>query len=404
MERIRIQKHSIETLYYSISLILERASYYGLRLLIIIYMTGEVLKMNSTEALSIFGLFTGSVMLSKIIGAILGDLFIGNKKALFIGGMIQAIGAFCLCIPSTLGLYLGLFLIVIGSGFYTPNIISNFGKSYLNNKKQLDSGFSIFYLATNLGAFLGTLLIGLIGEKYGYNYAFIIGGLLMLSSLIPILRTKEKVVEKEFKHDLIIKKRILNISIVLMVVGLFWAIYEISYYRIIDLQVQFKDAITIEMFKNDWHSINSLLILPICIIAIIGWTYFYTSQFFKLILGFIFGAISLIVLMSIPDVFTEKHLVLYLLSILFMGISEIHIAPILYSTLTKYSNPKYLAILISLAFIPTSMLIFSTGFFNDRFYDNPIFGLKLGVIIMIIVAIGLFGYIAWNKKTAKTLS
>lgn len=404
MERIRIQKHSIETLYYSISLILERASYYGLRLLIIIHMTGEVLKMNSTEALSIYGLFTGSVMLSKIIGAILGDLFIGNKKALFIGGMIQAIGAFCLCIPSTLGLYLGLFLIVIGNGFYTPNIISNFGKSYLNNKKQLDSGFSIFYLATNLGAFLGTLLIGLIGEKYGYNYAFIIGGLLMLSSLIPILRTKEKVVEKEFKHDLTIKKRILNISIVLMVVGLFWAIYEISYYRIIDLQVQFKDAITIEMFKNDWHSINSLLILPICIIAIIGWTYFYTSQFFKLILGFIFGAISLIVLMSIPDVFTEKHMVLYLLSILFMGISEIHIAPILYSTLTKYSNSKYLAILISLAFIPTSMLIFSTGFFNDRFYDNPIFGLKLGVIIMIIVAIGLFGYIAWNKKTAKTLS
>lgn len=401
MERIRIQKHSIETLYYSISLILERASYYGLRLLIIIYMTGEVLKMNSTEALSIYGLFTGSVMLSKIIGAILGDLVIGNKKALFIGGMIQAIGAFCLCIPSTLGLYLGLFLIVIGNGFYTPNIISNFGKSYLNNKKQLDSGFSIFYLATNLGAFLGTLLIGLIGEKYGYNYAFIIGGLLMLSSLIPILRTKEKVVEKEFKHDLTIKKRILNISIVLMVVGLFWAIYEISYYRIIDLQVQFKDAITIEMFKNDWHSINSLLILPICIIAIIGWTYFYTSQFFKLILGFIFGAISLIVLMSIPDVFTEKHMVLYLLSILFMGISEIHIAPILYSTLTKYSNPKYLAILISLAFIPTSMLIFSTGFFNDRFYDNPIFGLKLGVIIMIIVAIGLFGYIAWNKKKLK---
>src|SRR5690554_177638 len=135
MERIRIQKHSIETLYYSISLILERASYYGLRLLIIIYMTGEVLKMNSTEALSIYGLFTGSVMLSKIIGAILGDLVIGNKKALFIGGMIQAIGAFCLCIPSTLGLYLGLFLIVIGNGFYTPNIISNFGKSYLNNKK-----------------------------------------------------------------------------------------------------------------------------------------------------------------------------------------------------------------------------------------------------------------------------
>ena len=323
---------------------LERASYYGFRILLILYMTGEVLKMDRTEAFNIYVWFTGSFMLSKIIGAIFGDLVIGNKKALFIGGMTQAIGTFCICMPSTIGLYLGLFLVVIGNGLYTPNVTANFGKLYLTKTKLLDSGFTILYLAINLGAFLGTSLIGLIGEKYGHKFGFIIGGILMLFSLIPIILTKEKVVEKALTHDFSLNKKILNISIALIVVGLFWAINEISYYKISDIQVQLKDVFTIGIFNSNWHSINSFLILPISIIAIIGWTYFYSSQFFKLILGSIFGVISMNILLSIPEVPTEKHTLLYLLSILFMGISEIHIAPILHSTLTKYSNPKYLAI------------------------------------------------------------
>src|SRR5690554_2009976 len=209
MIKIINQKHSKETLYFSISMMLERASYYGFRILLILYMTGEVLKMDRTEALNIYVWFTGSFMISKIIGAILGDLVIGNKKALFIGGITQAIGAFCLCIPSTTGLYLGLFLVVIGNGFYMPNIIANFGKIYLNKTKLLDSGFTIFYLAINLGAFLGTSLIGIIGERYGYNFGFILAGTLMLFSIIPLLITKEKVVEKDLKYDLSINKRIL---------------------------------------------------------------------------------------------------------------------------------------------------------------------------------------------------
>lgn len=403
MEKIQDQKHSKETLYYSISMMFERASYYGLKILITLYMIGEILKMDTTEALNIYVWFTGSLMLSKIIGALFGDLVIGNKKTLFIGGIIQAFGSFCLCIPSTTGLYLGLFLVVIGNGFYTPNIIANFGKLYLNKTKQLDSGFTIFYLAMNIGAFLGTFLIGVIGENYGYNYGFILAGILMLFSLIPLRITKEKIVEKDLRHYLSINKRILNISIALIVVALFWVINEILYYRIWDLQFQLKEIFSLEITKKSWESINSIFILPIGIIAIIVWTYFYSTQFFKLMMGLIFGAISIGILLLIPEVLTEKHTVLYLLSILFMGISEVHIVPILQSVLTKYSNPKYLAILISLAFIPTSLFIFSLSSFNDKFYENPTLGLKLGIIAMIIAAIGLFGYIVWNKKTPTTL-
>ena len=153
MEKIQGQQHTITTFYYALSRMLERASYYGFRSIIVLYMIGETLKMESNEALKVYGWFTLALVITHIIGAVFGDLLVGNKKGILIGGVTQAIGAFSLCIPSTIGLYLGICLVVLGSGFFTPNIISNFGKSYLNKTKLLDSGFTIFYLAINLGAF-----------------------------------------------------------------------------------------------------------------------------------------------------------------------------------------------------------------------------------------------------------
>jgi len=399
MDKIQNQKHTKENLYYSIARMLERASYYGFRALVVLYMVGETLKMERTEALTIYGWLVGSLVFSQIIGGLFGDLLIGNKKSIIIGGIIQAIGAFSLCIPSTTGLYLGLFLVVLGSGFFTPNIISNFGKTYLNKTKLLDSGFTIFYLAINLGSFLGILLIGYLGEKYGYNIGFVISGILMLISIIPIFLTKEKRLDEIEKNELLISKRILNILIAFIVVGLFWGFYEISSIRTFDLQLQLSEISTLDIPNHLWQSINSIFILPISIIAIILWTYFYSSQFFKLMLGFIFVVISFGILFLIPEVPTEQHTITYLISLIFLGISEIHIAPIIHSILTKYSNPKYLAILISLAFVPTRLISLIFGLFNDRLYDNPMLGLKIGIVGMIVVGIGLIGYVWWNKKT-----
>ncbi|SNR14177.1 POT-type proton-dependent oligopeptide transporter [Tenacibaculum jejuense] len=399
MEKIQNQKHTKETLYYSISRMLERASYYGLRALVVLYMVGEILKMERTEALSIYGWFTASLVFSQIVGALFGDLLIGNKKSIIIGGIIQAIGAFSLCIPSTIGLYLGLFLIVLGSGFFTPNIISNFGKTYLNKTKLLDSGFTIFYLAINLGSFLGILLIGYLGEKYGYNIGFVISGILMLISIIPIFLSKEKGLDEIEKNKFSISKRILNILIAFIVVGLFWGLYELSSIRTFDLQLQLSEISTLDIPSYLWQSLNSIFILPISIIAIVLWTYFYSSQFFKLMLGFIFGAISFGILFVIPEVPTEQNTIIYLFSLLFLAISEIHIAPIIHSILTKYSNPKYLAILISLAFLPTKLISLIFGLFNDKLYDNPMLGLKIGIVGMTIIGIGMIGYVIINRKT-----
>ena len=398
MEKITNQTHPKETFLYAISRTLERTSYYGFRAMIVLYMIDGIFEMESKEALSVYGWITASLIFSRIIGAILGDLIIGNKKAIILGGIIQSLGAFIICIPSTTGLYVGLFFIILGSGLYTPNIISNFGKLYLNKTKLLDAGFTIFYLAVNLGAFIGVATIAYIGEEYGWNIGFIIAGIVMLLSIIPILISKEKKIEVAVDNSITISQRIINISIAIVIVGIFWAIYEIRYYGFFDLQIKLSEISTLNIPRSMWQSSNTIFLLPITILAIILWTLYYNNQFFKLTIGFIFGALSFGILLLIPEIPSEKDIVLYFLSLLFLSISEIHIAPIIYSILTQFTKPKYLAILISLAFIPIRIFSAILVLFNDKFYENPVFASKFGMIAMVICSIGLITFTIWNKK------
>lgn len=402
MENITKQIHSKETFLYATSRILERASYYGLRSLIVLYMVIGNLKMENTEAYSIYGWFTASFVFSNIFGAILGDLLIGNRKAIIIGGIIQSLGAFSFCFPSIAGLYAGLFLVVLGGGLYTPNIISNFGKLYLNKIKLIDAGFTIFYLAINLGAFIGVIAIGYIGEKYGWNFGFVIAGILMLLSIIPILFSKDKDIERIDKNRESINQRIKSASIVIIIVGVFWAIYELGNIRIYDLQIQLSEISTVGIPESIWSSISSMFFVPISLLAIIIWTYFYSTQFFKLMVGFMFGAFSFIILFLIPEIPNEQHLLLYLLSLLLLGLCEIYLGPIVHSILTQYSNPRYLAIIISLAFIPTRLFSYILSSFNEGLVEKPTLALSIAMIAMSILSIALFIYYQINKKLPTT--
>ena len=172
MERILNQHHNLNSFTYVFSRLFERAAYYGLRTLIILYLTGVSFKMSTDEVFVFYSWFTTALIFSGVIGAVLGDLVIGNKKAMILGGVLQTIGAFALCLPTHIALYIGLGLVVLGGGLYTSNLISSFGKSYLNRHKLLDSAFLIKYFAVNLGSFIGVLSIGYIGETYNYNYGF----------------------------------------------------------------------------------------------------------------------------------------------------------------------------------------------------------------------------------------
>ncbi|WP_430968335.1 MFS transporter [Spongiimicrobium sp. 2-473A-2-J] len=398
MERILHQKHTKYTFTYACSRLLERAAFYGLRALIVLYMVSESLQMSDVEAMKVYAWFTGAIVFSQLIGALLGDLLLGNKRALIIGGVLQAIGAFSFCIPSVTGLYLGLFLVVLGGGLYTPNIISHFGKLYLNNTKLLDAGFTILYLAVNIGGFIGPFFIGYLGHELGWTIGFSIAGILMLFSIIFPLLSRETVLNQILEKDTGMGERVVKILIAFVLVGLFWAIYEVSSIGIFDLQIAFSEFSSLNILKNSWASTSTVFIVPISLAAIILWSYFYNSQFVKLTVGFLLGAISFGILLFIPEVPADQHIALYLISLVLLSLAEIHIAPIIHSVLTQYANPKYLAILISLAFVPTKILSLLIGLFYDELSQNPMLALKLALIAMIAICAGLVSYVLLTKK------
>jgi len=402
MEPIKNQKHTKETLLFATSRMLERASYYGLRALIVLYMTGETLNLSRTEAITVYGWFTGSFIISQIIGALLGDLVIGNKKSIIIGGITQAIGAFILSIPTLTGLYIGISLITLGSGLFIPNILSNFGKSYLNKPKLLDSGFTLLYLAINIGAILGVFSIGLIGEGYGWNLGFITAGILMLLAIIPIVYSKDYSQPMTTGKKETMSQRILYIALSFTLVGIFWAINEVRYFGVHDLQMKISEFSDLNIPRSLWSSLDSVFSLPLSIIAILVWSYYYSNQFVKLTIGFVFGAISFSLLLFISVNPSSQSLILYLLALLFLGISEIHIAPIINSILTRYANPKYLAILMSLVIVPMRLFSLSIMLFSSNLINNPSLPFQIGLITMLLVSIGLIVFGVWKRNTDNT--
>jgi POT family proton-dependent oligopeptide transporter len=372
---------------------LERASYYGIRVLLVLCMVTGSLRMDRGEALSILGWFGLFLMFAQVLGAILGDLLIGNKKSIILGGMLQTIGAFCLAIPSSIGFYSGLFLVVLGGGLYTPNLIANFGKLYLNKTKLLDSAFTLFYVFIELGAMLGILSIGYVGEKYGWSVGFMLAGTFMLLSMLLIILSKETPKEEETTDDsLPVKERSMKIPIAFFWVTLFWAIYEISDIHFFALNEDLTEVLVLILPNYILSSLGLVFLLPMSLLAFALWTFFYQSSSFKLLLGCLFASISYGIVFLIPELPRGQQTVLYLIAVFFLSISEIHISPIIHSVLTKYASPKYLAIIISLAFIPTRLCTAILGLFNEDLYKNPLIAIQIGMFAMFVLTIALIGY------------
>lgn len=168
----------------------ERFSYYGMRALLVLFMTAESIGSNPGlgfsvgKATAIYGLYTFFVYVLSLPGGWVADKLWGQRKAVFIGGSIIAAGHFSMAIPTTSFFYLGLTLIVIGTGLLKPNVSSMVGDLYPEGGARRDAGFSIFYMGINFGAILGPLLCGLLGEGYNWHYGFSLAGFGMVLGLI----------------------------------------------------------------------------------------------------------------------------------------------------------------------------------------------------------------------------
>jgi len=166
----------------------ERFSYYGMRGLLILFMPAAIERggfgMSEGDAGAIYGLYTAFVYLTALPGGWIADRIIGARQAVFIGGCIIAAGHFSMAIPGKFTFFAGLVLIVIGTGLLKPNVSAIVGDLYPEGGARKDAGFSIFYMGINLGAFLGPLICGYLGEEISWHFGFSAAGIGMVFGLI----------------------------------------------------------------------------------------------------------------------------------------------------------------------------------------------------------------------------
>lgn len=163
----------------------ERFSYYGLRAILILFMTASVaeggLGFGIPKAAAIVGLYTAAVYLMALPGGWVADQVIGQRRAVLIGGIIIAAGHFSMAIEGLTTFYLGLVLIVLGTGLLKPNISAMVGELYpADASARRDAGFSIFYMGINLGAFFAPLVVGYLAESVNWHLGFGAAGVGML--------------------------------------------------------------------------------------------------------------------------------------------------------------------------------------------------------------------------------
>ncbi|MDE0769242.1 MAG: peptide MFS transporter [Opitutaceae bacterium] len=166
----------------------ERFSYYGMRALLVLFMVDAVqtggMGLDDKTASAVYGLYTAFAYLVCLPGGWIADRLLGAQRSVWIGGLIIAAGHFTLAIPSTAAFFLGLVLVVIGTGFLKPNISAIVGQLYPEGGARRDAGFTIFYMGINMGAFLGPLICGYLGQQVNWHAGFGIAGVGMLAGVI----------------------------------------------------------------------------------------------------------------------------------------------------------------------------------------------------------------------------
>lgn len=168
----------------------ERFSYYGMRALLTVFLITEISKggweWTNAEAMQLYAWYTGLVYLTPLIGGLIADKFIGFRKAILIGALIMTLGhaAMALEMVSPTFFFVGLVFMILGNGMFKPNISSMVGNLYPDSSSKKDAGYTIFYMGINAGAFLGMLLCGYFGEKFGWHFGFGLAGVFMLFGML----------------------------------------------------------------------------------------------------------------------------------------------------------------------------------------------------------------------------
>lgn len=254
----------------------ERFSYYGMRAIFVLFMIKELI-FNDSDASNIYGSYTGLVYLTPLLGGYLSDRYLGNRRSIMTGGVLMAIGQFLLFVSASLSggghgltiasgsgsaitmMWAGLTFLIVGNGFFKPNISTMVGQLYPKGDSRVDSAFTIFYMGINLGAFFSPLICGALGENIGFQWGFLAACIGMILGVVTFAIFKNKLlVNEEDGHPIGTHVKKLDFQSIAMIVGSILLIFFLLNFK--------------SLFKSDLDLIGylifgSMVIVPAVILS-----------------------------------------------------------------------------------------------------------------------------------------
>ena len=410
----------------------ERFSYYGMRALLMLFMVAPVaaggMGMSAERAAAIYGLYTGSVYFTTIPGGWIADRWLGQYRSVFVGGVIIAMGHFSMAIPTKATFFLGLCLIVIGTGLLKPNISSIVGQLYARDDPRRDAGFSIFYMGINLGAFIAPLVVGTLGQRIDWHVGFGCAGVGMVAGLIQYVVGRPRLApalarlgqtekgtaptsstEPWWRFTRAEWGRVAAIAVLFVFSSIFWGAFE----QAASSLNLFADRLTRNVafgyhFPSTWYqSLNSMFMI-FGMAPLLAWLWIrlgprQPSSPVKFALGLIFVGLGFALIVPAAKIAQQQGVLVtpwWLVGLYFLHtIGELCLSPVGLSIVTKLAPQRIVGSMMGVWFLSIAtgnkLAGFAGGFF-DRLPLPTLFGAVAGVTF--VTALILLAITPWLRK------
>ena len=411
----------------------ERFSYYGMRAILVLYLVAKTTDENAGlgwsngDALSLYGTYTMLVYLMSIPGGWIADKMLGQKRSVLYGGILLVAGHSVLAIEQMWAFYTGLGLIIAGVGMLKPNISTMVGGLYKQGDIRRDKGFTIFYIGINVGAFLSALIVGYVGETYGWHYGFGLAGIGMALGLLQYVLGQKHLIgvgdylgksdNEEDKEAMnkpltkIEKDRVVVLLISFLLVIIFWGAFEQAG-GLMNIYAKDKTSRMLMGFEvpASWfQSLNAMFIIFLGTSVAAYWANRklkgkVSTSLFKMIMGLIIMGAGFFFMTGAAAQFdADGSSAMYwlVLAYLFHTIGELCISPVALSYITKLAPVKYASIMMGVYFAMTGIGNKVAGLLGEASESLGEFTIFTGIAVF-CVAFGLLMLVFRKKLEALT--
>ncbi|MCH7785330.1 MAG: peptide MFS transporter [Bacteroidetes bacterium] len=395
----------------------ERFSYYGMRAILVLYLVGLTSDSNAGlgwsngDALALYGWYTMMVYVMSIPGGIIADKLLGQKKSVLVGGVLLVFGHSILAVEEMWAFYTGLVLIVCGVGMLKPNISTMVGGLYKKGDIRRDKGFTIFYIGINLGAFLSSIIVGYVGEVYGWHYGFGLAGVGMFFGLVQYLLGQKHLKEignflgasQNIEEKALLKKpltkiekdRVFVLLISFLLVIVFWGAFEQAGGLMNIYTMEKTDRIFMgwQIPASWFQSLNAMFIIFLGTLVAGYWAARklkgkLSTSLFKMILGLIIMGTGFFFMSGATAQYESSGtsaMYWLVLAYLFHTIGELCLSPVALSFITKLAPLKYASIMMGLYFAMTGFGSKLAGLLGEWSQSLGEFKIFTGIAIFCVV-------------------